>query len=298
MTKIKIAYVILHYNNAEVTTKCLSYLLNIMGDDSVAVVVDNYSQNDSLNEIKKTIGNSDKIFYICNSKNLGFARGNNLGYEYAREKLKANCIIVMNNDIFIKDCELENKLCSDSMVNRYSIIAPDVVTLSEKHQNPFRYERVRTSKLFISMILQYIYAAFFRVGIMIPSIVQKYHNAAGVGEERVCESIENIVPHGSCVIFTPNYTRQEKFAFVPVTFFYGEEDILYDYAVYRNYQTVYDPQIQVIHAEKQSTKSVSKNELTILRFRSINKAKSIRICLKYRVFPAKFNALIEKTSNS
>lgn len=297
MTKMKIAYVVLHYNNAVVTTKCLNYLLNIMGDNSAAVVVDNYSQNDSLNEIKIAIGNNNKIYYISNSQNLGFARGNNLGYQYAREKLDADCIIVMNNDIFIKDYEFENKLCSDCRGNKYSIIAPDVVTLSEKHQNPFRYERIRTFKLFKSMISQYAYAFLFRLGFMIPGVVKKYHNTAGVGNVKVCECIENIVPHGSCVIFTPNYIRKESFAFVPATFFYGEEDLLYDYAAYRNHKTVYVPNIQVVHAEKQSTKSVSKSERTVLQFRAINKAKSLRICLKYRIFPGKFEKIIEKTSN-
>lgn len=298
MNKIKIAYVILHYKNAEVTTKCLNYLISIMGDYSKAIVVDNYSQNNSLDEIKKMIGSNDKIHYICNSKNIGFARGNNLGYEYARETLNANCIIIMNNDIFIKDPEFEIKLYMDEIINKYSIIAPDVVTLSGKHQNPLRYKKNSTWKLFRGMILQYLYAMLFRMGVMIPSIVQKYHSGVDAVSKKVLDNIENIVPHGSCVIFAPNYVQKEKFAFIPETFFYGEEDLLYEYAEYRMYSIVYYPTIQVIHAEKQSTKSISRNELTVLRFRSINKAKSIQVCLKYRIFPEKFRRLFDKTSES
>lgn len=293
MTNIKIAYVVLHYKNAEVTTKCLKYLTTVMSDSSVTVVVDNYSQNNSLVEVQNLIGHNDKMHYISNFENLGFARGNNIGYEYAREILKANCIIVMNNDIFIEDSDFEKKLCSYEMQNKYSVIAPDIVTLSGKHQNPFRNKKVGTWKLFRGMILQYIYAMSFQIGFMPPSVVKKYSSDGYVDSRKFSENIENIVPHGSCVIFTPIYTEKEKFAFVPVTFFYGEEDLLYDYIIYKNHSTIYTPNLHVIHAEKQSTQAISRSKLAVLRFRSKNKAKSLCVCLKYRLFPKKFKKQTE-----
>lgn len=293
MDKIKIAYVVLHYKNAAVTIKCLNYLIDVMGDNSAVVVVDNYSQNNSLDEIKTSFGDNNKIHYLCNSENLGFARGNNLGYEYAREILNANCMVVMNNDVFIDDMDFEKKLCVKEIIDNYSIIAPDIVTLSEVHQNPFRYKKVSTWKLFRGMLLQYCYSWLFRMGILIPSVVQKYYKNSELKKDKVCENLANIVPHGSCVIFTPSYVQKERFAFVPVTFFYGEEDVLYDYALYRNHMTFYYSQMKVTHAEKQSTKSISKSELVVLRFRSINKARSLWTCLKYRLFPEKFKNLME-----
>lgn len=291
MTNIKIAYVVLHYKNAEITTKCLKYLNEIMGDESAAIVVDNYSQNDSLDEIQKNIGVSDKIYFIRSDTNLGFANGNNLGYKYAREELNANCIIVMNNDIFISDIDFEKKLRKSNLVNNYSIIAPDVVTLSGKHQNPFRCKKLSTWRLFVSMSLQYLYSFTFRIGHMIPWIVRKYRSEGKINTQKEYDISGNIIPHGSCVIFTSKYTEREHFAFVPATFFYGEEDLLYDYCMFRNHSIVYCPELKVTHAEKQSTGAISQSELTILRFRSQNKASSLRICLKYRLFPNKFKHL-------
>ena len=60
MDKIKIAYVVLHYKNAEVTIKCLQYLLNVMSKDSVTVVVDNNSQDNSVAEVKNSINDTFK----------------------------------------------------------------------------------------------------------------------------------------------------------------------------------------------------------------------------------------------
>lgn len=291
MSNSKIAYVILHYKNADITIKCLNNLINVMGDDSAVIVVDNNSQNESLNIVKKSIGNNNKIHYIYNTENIGFARGNNLGYRYAKNVLKAVCIVVMNNDIYIKDSDFEKKLLESGILDQYSIIAPDVVTLEGKHQNPFRYKKLNILEMIKSMILQYIYSCFFKFDIVVPCIVRKYSTNNITGEKKISHRMENIVPHGSCVIFTSIYIQKENFAFVPVTYFYGEEDLLYDYAVFRKYKIIYYPDVQVIHVEKQSTQSISKNQLTILKFRSINKAKSIRMCLIYRMFPKKFNRL-------
>lgn len=292
MLDIKIAYVVLHYKNAAVTLKCLSHLLQIKSVNSVIVVIDNYSQNNSLNEIKAEIKRDD-VVYIENGENLGFARGNNVGYTYAKNKLGANLMVVMNNDIMIEDCDFEKKLMLDIYDNQYSIIAPDIINGDGDYQNPFRSKPLSVIKLLRSTLSQTIYSLLLKFGFLPKWLAKKYSAKSLAIQHPNDDIVKNIVPHGACVIFTPKYVQSENFAFAPITFFYGEEDILYEYAKYKGLEIAYFKNLRVHHLERQSVDAISKKQIDVLRFRSINKARSLFICLKYRIFPGKFKRLFK-----
>ena len=61
----------------------------------------------------------------------------------------------------------------------------------------------------------------------------------------------DVVPHGSCVIYLFNWVKNESFAFLPYTFMFGEEDILYEYLASKAYKTMYLPSLWVKHLEEQ-----------------------------------------------
>ena len=288
---IKIAYIILHYKNADVTLACLEYIFKNKSRDSAVIIVDNYSQDESLRRIKLTVGDREDTVYIENKENLGFAKGNNVGYTYAKNQLGANLIVVMNNDIMIKDCDFEKKIILDIKDNEYSIIAPQIINGDGDYQNPFRSRPLNLMKLLRSTLAQSIYALILQNGFLPKWLANKYISKSVSSEILDSEIIENIVPHGSCVIFTPKYIKNENFAFAPVTFFYGEEDILYEYAKYKKLKSAYFKNLCVYHLERQSVDAISKKQIDVLRFRATNKAKSLRTCLKYRLFPSEFRKL-------
>ena len=43
-----------------------------------------------------------KLNVLINDKNLGFARGNNVAYQYSKFKYKPDFIVIMNNDVEIE----------------------------------------------------------------------------------------------------------------------------------------------------------------------------------------------------
>ena len=59
--------------------------------------------------------------------------------------------------------------------------------------------------------------------------------------------INNFVPHGACVIFNKSWIEQENILYVPFTFLFGEEELLYDYIKLKNHTLVFSNEIKVYH---------------------------------------------------
>lgn len=88
-------FVILHYKSYIDTIECIESILKLPQKVQI-VIVDNASENGSIDEICNEYKFMKNIHIIKNEDNLGFADGNNIGYKYAREKLKAKFILVCN----------------------------------------------------------------------------------------------------------------------------------------------------------------------------------------------------------
>lgn len=56
---------------------------------------------------------------------------------------------------------------------------------------------------------------------------------------------KDFVPHGSCIIFNKKWIEKEDFAFVPITFLYYEEEILYSYIKKNKYSMLFYPDLCV-----------------------------------------------------
>ena len=83
MQKKKIVYLILHYLTYDETIKCVDSIKSYnKNNDYEIVIVDNGSNNRTgerlLNDYKK----EKNVHIIISKENLGFARGNNLGFKY------------------------------------------------------------------------------------------------------------------------------------------------------------------------------------------------------------------------
>ena len=98
---MELCFVILHYRTSEDTIECVRSIQELDGKYNI-VIVDNASQNGSIEKVESIFSSDNKIFIIKNQKNLGFAEGNNIGYDYARKQLHATMVAVLNNDIVIK----------------------------------------------------------------------------------------------------------------------------------------------------------------------------------------------------
>ena len=96
MEDINFTFVILHYYTIEDTVNCVQSIKEIetYGNNVKIVIVDNASPNRTGKLIQEKYIDDPQIHVILSSENLGFANGNNLGFEYAKKQLKSDFIIL------------------------------------------------------------------------------------------------------------------------------------------------------------------------------------------------------------
>lgn len=277
--EVIVSFVILHYCQAGVTIECIESILCLKGEKQI-VVVDNASPDGSGKMLEEKYRNNENVHLVLNSDNKGFASGNNEGYAYAKIELGAKVIIVINNDTLIKDVSFIQRLLSSSVLNKYHIIAPDIITLNKAHQNPFATKALSYKECLCNFrkiqLLQLIYS--------IPVIgeVKAKTRFSPISKPEVSEYIqEMILPHGAAIIYTPLWVNQEQFAFYPGTFMYLEEEILYYYILKQNYKTIYLPELKIFHLEDVSTNTRFKKKRKKALFQIKQMKKSYKVLLSF-----------------
>ena len=105
--KQKLVIVILNYEAYWETEKCIKSIFDKKVLCDGIVVVDNGSKNDSVLYLSRLYKNNSKVTIVKNKQNVGFARGNNLGIRYARKKMGADFVLLLNSDTVM----LQNDYC-------------------------------------------------------------------------------------------------------------------------------------------------------------------------------------------
>jgi GT2 family glycosyltransferase len=108
----------LNWNQADLTIGSIESLLQQQNVDLKFILVDNFSEDDSINKIQN---NFPWIEIIKNNHNLGFAKGTNVGIMRALEE-NAQDLLIINNDIFA-DALMIDKMFQQKR-NGVGIIAP------------------------------------------------------------------------------------------------------------------------------------------------------------------------------
>lgn len=289
MIRMKVAFVLLHYNNFDITDKAIKYLklLPEFGEFEI-VVVDNASPNGTGKELQREYSDVKKIHVILNEKNGGFAYGNNIGYQFAKNDLGCDTIVVMNNDVFIYDKAFITKMKKIVEATDDDIIAPDIHGRNGR-QNPFRSSRItdkRMKQLYrYNVFINFIYRIPI-VNVLLCLYLEK--RSKKKKDENICNCYKSnttriaCVPHGSCVIYTPSWVGKENIAFLPDTFMYFEEDILAEYTTLKKYKVMYEPSLEVYHVEDASVEYDQKTALKKRKFISGCMVRSIRILINMR----------------
>lgn len=126
----KVSIVILNYNRAADTIKCVTSFLSLQYPNYEIIVVDNASTDDSVNVIKERIPN---ITLLQTGKNLGYSGGNNFGIKYAMEK-GADYFLIINNDTelinpyFLQEIINNQKKDSSIGIMGPKVLNPGIVT--------------------------------------------------------------------------------------------------------------------------------------------------------------------------
>lgn len=266
-------FVLLQYNHAELTIDCIKHLLELRQYLPIhIIVVDNCSTDNALAEITEFCKKNSAITILESKENIGFARGNNLGYRYARAKNANQIICIMNNDVFIEDRRFIEKAVRLYFRHAYSVLGPDIVVPGKTriHQNPFRYRlRSRSDTMeFIQSCEEKIVAIRNKERHLVTP------SPTGQGIKDIYRRKGHVVLHGSALVFSPTFILDFEDAFDDRTFLYGEEDILALRASTRKHLIMYEPSMRVFHHTKASTDKANLERYYLFRYAtSIDSAK-------------------------
>ena len=310
MQKLDFGFVILHYMAQQMTEDCVDDLLAKFSDKNIKIViVDNASKNNSGKFLEEKYANNNLVKVIINKKNLGFARGNNIGFDYLKNNYNVDFMIVMNNDVFIKSQDFLEKIVELYQKHKYAVLGPDIFAPNlNRHQNPLEYNipTVDGCKYWINVYkklirkdnfnyykLKFLHYAVYSWAKPIAKIFfpNKFKNSNVQPQKETqkplpnqapkeSKTLENIVLQGSCFIFSKDFISKRNYAFYPETFLYFEEHILALQCFRENLKTLYYPQIEVEHLHSVSTKTVYKTqrEKYLLYWRE--NIKSLKIYIK------------------
>lgn len=282
---MKHAFVILHYIALEDTIECVNSIINNLSvpnnDEKYIIIVDNGSPNSSFEKLNEVFGEDRNIILIKSDENLGFARGNNLGFMYAKNKLAADFIIMINNDTIIYQNDfLEHINCLYKKYN-FAVLGPNITTADGMHQNPFLPCKWTINRLRLTRLKQKIKYCLTLIGL--DRLFLKEYELDR--KESIKHDIIGASLHGACLIFSKNYINILN-GLCDKTFLYMEEEMLDLYIKKYNLISVYSPTINIYHKEDVATKSAQKSSLK----RKLNKYKYwIESSYEYEKLLRKFN---------
>lgn len=277
----KVAFLILHYMNADVTMNCIDSILNTMSQENPEiVVVDNASRNGSYEALTEKYGDDKRIHFIANEENLGYARGNNVGFLYAKNTLRAGWICLANNDVVFSDALWMKKVMELYQKCPYYVLGPDIVTPDGVHQNPFRNSVAGKKSVLKSLFHDEVVYLLLKLGLQ-RKLRSKMKIKTDQNDMDWMESRENFkgVLHGSCLLFSPDYVKEFN-GLYGGTFLYAEEEILCYVLNRLGYRYSYCSEVQVMHCHatsfKKSIQDEDKRKMVIVK----NRIKSYRKFLK------------------
>lgn len=123
-----VSIIILNWNGWEDTLECLDSLYDINYSNYEVIIVDNGSEDNSINKIKNYCTKNDlnlidinyfqenfhfqsgfkkfnetiiDMYLIKNDKNYGFAEGNNIGIRFILQNINSDYVLLLNNDTVV-----------------------------------------------------------------------------------------------------------------------------------------------------------------------------------------------------
>lgn len=275
-------FVILHFNTIEDTKECIASIeKNINAVAYHIVIVDNNSPNKSGIELSKLYDGRDNITVILNKENLGFAKGNNIGFRYAKDVLKADFIILLNSDTVLLEKNFESLVELEYEQSKFAVLGPMIktpnppyVAMMGRKTVPTRIECVA----FILVISIYLILTRFDLDIYIRRLI--VNKKSNIGDmNRGCIKIENVQLHGCFLVFSPEYINRFD-GLNPDTFLYREEELLFLRLKQSGLKSVYYPTIQIMHKGESATSSLFHNNRVKRKFEYRERIKSTYVLLK------------------
>lgn len=289
---MKLGVVILNYLNWKDTVECVNSIMNQTFKNIEIVIVDNHSNNESINQMKKAFADRAFIHIIETKKNEGFARGNNTGIDFCKNKLNLYNLLVINNDVIFIEKDYLSRLMNYKLEHNVGAVGTRIKGSDGKNQNPV-FLGISLYVIFKHLCEPYLREKGLNTVLdqirklvrFVKNTFKKPVNSVNIKPESMTSSIStnDFLLHGSVIYFTENYLKKSA-GWYPETFLYYEENILGIIFEKLNLKMVYLDNLEIYHKEDQSSNMSfgSKSEIKKRWLRS-----SIKEAIKVRLYSNK-----------
>ena len=203
-----VAIVILNYNSYYETEKCVDSILNNKLDVTGIIIVDNASDNESFPYLKRQYKENSTIKVVKAKRNIGFAKGNNLGIRLAKKLWNAKFVLLLNSDTVILETDYLTKIMKEYKLG-VAIMQTNVLRLNGRYTN-----RNYGTYGLLGMLSEAVQGFCTYYNIYFPKWLRVNSN------NRLGPWIS-----GCDLFLTPEYFELFN-GLYPLTFLYGEEHIL------------------------------------------------------------------------
>jgi len=250
MEKKKVGIVILNYVSVEETLECVESFMNQDYDNTEIVVVENGSKNNSAQVLCEKYQETPNVHVLVSDENLGFAKGNNLGINYARNTLNCDNVVVINSDTVVERSLVSELM--DGVKPDVGVVSPTVINLDRNFQEP----SVNADSLKKHIVLTYL-----RIFITIikKTITKERQHSAPVNTEQAKQqnTATQYTPKKyylqGCSYMLTEYFFEHYKELYPETFLYWEEINLLWYLEQAKLKSVYKETSPVLHKVAKST---------------------------------------------
>lgn len=288
---MRISFVLLHYNNIEDTISLVEQIqkINLRTEDIVdIVIVDNASPNNSGNLLKRKYFNEKNVHLFKLKKNMGFSKGNNIGFKFAVENLNPDFIVLSNTDINLLNANMLEIIESIYKEKKFAVLGPNIVKPIDEdsyvHQNPYFFNK-KITKIFVIREIIRINMNEIKnhFKFLIKNNILKGRDY--FKPRRLDKPIKNnnfnnlyistdVTLSGAFMVFSKDYFQKFPDGLDPKTFMYGEEHFLSYRCQKNNLLILYSSKFSVEHFEGKSTLS-EKTEIQRSKFLRIEATKSL-----------------------
>jgi len=248
MNEPQISIVILNYMTHNLTIETLENLKEIEYSNLNIIVVDNCSPNNSYSVLKNYTNDNKfgfEIYLLKTKINKGYSYGNNIGIKKA-EELNSKYVVIMNNDIIIKDSNIFKKLINCfELDSRLAVVGPGIKQKDDRLESPSYLKPIQPLKyIFKNIFYPFFYFAnlFYKINLHEKQQEKKVYSVAGcffISKTNIFKEI--------------NYLDEN-------IFLYGEEVILGEKLLKNGYFAYYYPQTYIIHNHSSTINSIYNNK--------------------------------------
>lgn len=225
--------IILNYNSADDTLKCVSVLRKHTGIDNYIYIVDNCSTDNSVDILMKKLAEYEKLEIILSDENKGYSCGNNIGIKKA---LKDGCddIVIINPDVEIGLGTIDKLIEDIHGEGNYAVAGPKIINY-DGSTNIF----INNSWSYGKMLLEK--QPLFKIYNLLRKTKKK-------GIKKMPEKFTRVegMVSGCCFAIRGDVMKDIGF-FDEDIFLYCEEAVLWEKLTEKHYTVCYDPDVYAVH---------------------------------------------------